>query len=52
MNPYAYSLSNFLFMAVFAEALFPLVRCHFMAFSFATTGHKITPLLLEIHSQN
>jgi hypothetical protein len=29
----------FLFMSVLAQAFFPLVRCHFMSFSFFSAGH-------------
>ena len=32
-------LAHFLFVAILSESLFPLVRCHFMAFSFLTARH-------------
>jgi hypothetical protein len=34
----------FLFMAILAEAFFPLVGSHFMPFSFLSAGHGIRNL--------
>jgi hypothetical protein len=36
---YAFQIKLFLFVSVFPQALFPLVRCHLVAFSFFTAWH-------------